>query len=401
MNILLVTQYFYPENFKSNDIAFELVKRGHKIHVLTGIPNYPDGVYYKGYGLFTKNIETVNKVKIYRAFQLSRGRNNKLRLTLNYLSFVLFGSLWAVFIALINHYDCIIVHAPSPITQVIPGVVVKRLKKIPLYIWVLDLWPEAMQSGAGISNNYILSFVDKVVKYIYNNTTKILISSQEFGPKIAKKGNYIEKIKYFPNWSEDLLNMPQDYPIPSLPKGFIIMLAGNLGISQDLEAVMKVAIEMKNDKNIKWVLIGDGSQKKYLDDSIIAHNLKQNVFTFGRFPLKAMPSFYKAASAMLLTLSGKHSDLKMVVPARLQSYMAAGRPVLAMIDGAAASLIQETNCGYAVNGGDYFSLATIIREKVLPDLEAFEKLGGNGRNYFEKHFQKDNCINNLCEIINQ
>lgn len=401
MRVLLVTQYFYPENFKSNDIAFELVKRGYKMDVLTGIPNYPKGSYYNGFGLFHKRVEIVNGVKIFRALQISRGQNKKWRLTLNYLSFAFFASIWSLFLSLIKHYNCVIVHAPSPITQGLPAVLVKKIQRIPLYLWVLDLWPEAIQSGGGIHNNQIVSIVDKVVKLIYNNSDKILISSEAFESPISSKGDYKRNIEYFPNWSEDLLLMSQDYPIPELPNGFIIMIAGNLGISQDLGAVLQVAMEMKDDKNIKWVIIGDGSKKKWLDDSIIAHNLQETVFTLGRFPLEAMPSFFKMANAMLLTLSGEYPDLKMVVPARLQSYMAAGRPVLAMIDGAGADLITKANCGYVVNSGNFSSLAKIIREKVLTNLKSFEELGHNGRNYFEKYFQKNNCIDHLCEIINK
>lgn len=399
MKVLLVTQYFYPENFKSNDIAFELAKRGYDVDVLTGIPNYPEGRYYKGFGLFKKRVEKINGVRVYRSFQFSRGQNKQWRLALNYLSFAFFASIWALFLSLYKHYDCVIVHAPSPIIQALPAVLVKKLQRIPLYLWVLDLWPEALQSGGGIQNKQILSTIENVVKFIYNNSTNILISSEEFKTPILRKGNYNKKIEYFPNWSDDLLLMPQNHKIPSLPKGFIIMIAGNLGISQDLEAVLKAAIELKDDKNIKWVLVGDGSKKRWIDEAIAENNLQDNVFTLGRFPFEALPTFFKSANALLLTLSGEYSDLKLVVPARLQSYMAAGRPVLGMIDGAGADLIRKANCGYVVNSGDYISLVSTIQKKVFTDLEAFEKLGSNGRKYFEKHFQKEKCIDHLCEII--
>lgn len=399
MKILIVSQNFWPESFRSNDIAFELAKRGYKVDVLAGIPDYPEGFYYKGYGVFSKRIQTINGIKIYRALSISRGQNKKWRLALNYLSFAFFGSIWAFFMSLFKNYDCVIVHTPSPVTQALPAVLVKKMMRIPLLSWVLDLWPEAMQSGAGINNKHILSIVDEFVKFVYTNSDKILIGSEEFGPIISQKGDFKKKIEYFPNWYDDLLFMPKNYPIPKLPEGFIIMLAGNLGISQNLDAVLQAALEMKDDKMIKWVIVGDGSKKNWVDESIIALNLQNNVFTLGRFPLEAMPSFFKAADAMLLTLSGEYSDLKLVVPNRLQSYMAAARPVLAMIDGAAADLILKTNCGYSVNAGDYKSLTKTIREKVLLDLNSFEKLGTNGRKYFENNFQKENCINNLCEII--
>jgi len=401
MKVLIVSQYFYPENFKSNDIAFELAKKGYSVDVLTGIPNYPEGRYYNGYGIFRKRIETINGVKVFRAIQSARGQNKKWGLALNFLSFAFFGSIWALFLSLYKRYDCVIVHAPSPITQGFPAVLLKNIQHIPMFFWVLDLWPEAMISGGGVNNKHMLLIIDKVVKFMYNNSNKILIGSKEFEPQISSKGAFKEKIIYFPNWSEDLLLMPKDFPIPLLPTGFIIMIAGNLGISQDLGAILKIAKEIEDIEIIKWVLVGDGSKKKWMDDAIIASNLQDKVFTLGRFPSEAMPSFFSAADAMLLTLNGEYPDLKVVVPSRLQSYMAAGRPVLAMIDGAGADLILEANCGYVVNSGDYISLAKIIREKVFSDLESFEKLGCNGRKYFEEYFQKDNCINHLCEIIDE
>jgi glycosyltransferase involved in cell wall biosynthesis len=401
MKVLLITQYFYPENFKSNDIAFELKKRGYDVDVLAGIPNYPEGKYYKGYNLFRKRIENINGVKVFRAFQFPRGKDSGVLLALNYLSYAFFASLWALYLSIFKKYDCIIVHQTSPITQGFPAVLVKKIQNIPLYFWVLDIWPDAMKSGGEVTNKHILGFVDRVVKCMYTNSDKILISSEEFRPLVSSKGDYNEKIEYFPNWSDDILIMPDDYPIPELPSGFIIMIAGNLGKSQNLDAVMQAALELKNEKTIKWVLIGDGSKKEWVDNYVEINGLKGTVFTYGKFPFKAIPAFYKNADAMLLTLSGEFSDLKMYVPARLQSYMAAGRPVLGMIDGAGADLILKANCGYVVNSGNYISLANTIRKKVLSDLEAFEKLGLNGRKYFEKHFKKDKCIDHLCAIIDK
>lgn len=399
MRVLIVTQYFYPENFKSNDMAFELKKRGYDVDVLVGIPNYPEGKYYSGYGLFQKRFEKINGVRIFRSFQFPRGKNSRIQLGLNYLSFAFVASFWAFFLAIFNKYHCVIVHEPSPITQGFPAVLVKKMQNIPLYFWVLDIWPDAMKSGGGINNKSVLSFVDRIVKFMYTNSDKILISSKEFKQNISAKGNYSHKIEYFPNWSDDILKMNDNYPIPEIPKGFIIMLAGNIGNSQNMDAVMDAALELKNYKILKWVLIGDGSKKKWVDKFIKENQLEENVFTYGRFPFEAMPAFYKVADAMLLTLKGDFPHLKLVVPARLQSYMSASRPVLGMIDGAGAQIISESKCGYAVGGGDSKSLVKLIKESVLPNRDEFESYGLNGRKYFELHFQKDNCISHLCRII--
>lgn len=400
MKILIVTQYFYPENFKSNDLAFELVKRSHQVDALVGIPNYPEGKYYKGYHVFKRRIETINGVNVFRSFQFPRGKRNRGLLMLNYMSFV-FSSCVNVLLFLIwKKYDAIIVHEPSPIFQAFPAILLGKIKKIPIYLWVLDIWPDAMMSGGGVKNKKILSIVNRMVVWIYAHCDKILISSKRFTESILTKGDFEEKIIFFPNWSEDLLQADRGYIIPELPDGFIIMLAGNLGRSQNLDAVVQIIEDLRDINELKWVFVGDGSEKDWLDSYIIEHDLCEKAYTLGRFPAEAMPAFYARANALLLSLRSGFPHLEMVVPARLQSYMSAGRPVLAMIGPGGSDIIQEARCGYAVPAGDYNTLAEIIRDQVLVDKDAFEKLGKNGYLYFEKEFRKDKCIDHLCEILN-
>lgn len=399
--VLLVTQYFYPENFKSNDIAFELQKRGYQVDALVGIPNYPEGKYYKGYGIFRKRIQRINGVKVYRAFQTPRGKNSGLKLLFNYLSYAIFASIWAFFFVIFKkRYKAIIVHQTSPITQVLPAIIIGTLRNIPVYTWVLDLWPNALISGANINNVSIIKLIDILTNWVYHKSKIILVSSKLFADAIALKGNYKEKLIYFPNWCDDFLENDVEYQIP-FPKGFIITLAGNLGVSQDLESIVKLALELRNEEDVKIVLIGDGSKKEWVEEEIKMLNIQDKLFCLGRLPYKMMPYLYSKSNAMLLTLNANFEDLKMVVPARLQSYMSASRPILAMIEGGAADVIREANCGYVVDGSDYLALAKIIKEKVLVNKKTFEELGLNGRIYFERNFQKDICINNLCTIIDK
>lgn len=400
MRILLVTQYFYPEVFKSNDMAFELVKRGHQVDALVGIPNYPEGKYFKGYGLFKKRHEAVNGVNVYRVFQTPRGKGGW-RLPINYFSYVASGCLWILLKFVWKKYDCIICHETSPIFQAYPGILLKKLRKIPFYMWVLDIWPDAMRSGGGIKNEKIIEWAERRVKGIYKNCDKILISSKRFTESILPKGDFAKKIVYFPNWSEDMLVMNQDYNIPHLPDGFKIMVAGNLGKSQNLDAVAEAMLTLKDTPEVKWLFVGDGSRKQWLDDFIKSNGLQNVAFTYGRYPFVAMPAFYKVADAMLVTLRGGFPHLGMVVPARLQSYMSAGKPVLAMIGPGGADIINDSDCGYAVPAGDAKGLVKIIKEKVLIDKTDFEKKGNNGRKYYEKNYQLKDCINHLEDIINK
>lgn len=402
MRILLVTQYFYPENFKSNDIAFELTNKGHQVDALVGIPNYPKGKIFEGYGYFKKRRENVNGVKVYRAIQIPRGRGGNFRMLLNYFSYVFFASLYVLFFFVFKKYDCIIVHEPSPITQAYPALFLKRLRRTPIYLWVLDIWPDAMISGGGIKNKKILSVVNKFVKDIYNRCDKILISSKRFTESILSKGDFSDKIVYFPNWSDDMLRrneLPSNSNLPCLPKGFRILMVGNLGKAQNLEAVMDAANKLRANEEVKWIFVGDGSMKKWIDQYILDNQLQKTVFTLGRFPADTMPYFFEEADALLLTLKSGFPHLKMVVPARLQSYMSAGKPILGMIDGGAEDIINEAKCGYTVSAGNSDELVGIIEEKILNNLFEWKNMGKYARAYYEKEFTKEVCINNLEKII--
>lgn len=397
MRILLVSQYFYPENFKANDIAFEMAKRGHTVDVLTSIPNYPEGKFYKGYGLFSKKRETINGVNVYRIFTIPRG-HNKICLMLNYLTFWLWGIIRAFFFNFSHKYDCVVVHQTSPIMQAYPGIVISRLQKIPLYMWILDIWPDSMVSGGGIHNKSIVNAMNKMVTNIYARCSKILISSKGFRELVNRNGDFDDKIIYFPNWSEDLLKLPK-VEIPQLPEGFRIMMAGNLGGAQRLEDVLKAAYLLRDAPQVKWIFVGDGSKRTWMESFIEEHHLQDTVFLVGRHPFSEMPAYFACANAMLVTLKADFPHLKAVVPARLQSYMSAGRPVLAMANGGVPQIIQDANCGFTAPAGDPETFVRIIKEQVLPNLASFEQLGENGRKYFEQYFTKEYCMDNFEKII--
>jgi glycosyltransferase involved in cell wall biosynthesis len=402
MRILIVTQYIYPENFKSNELAFELAKRGHHVDVLTGIPNYPEGVYFKGYGLFRKRVERKDGVTFYRCVQTPRGRRaSGLGLACNYLSFVFFATLWVLlFFAWKKRYDAIITHEPSPITQLIPAIILGKLRRVHVYSWIMDIWPDAMKNSVNEKLYKIIApFLTSVTEWTYKNSHKILITSKGFEDLICRNHDYHDKIVYYPNWSVDMSVVKTGFHTPEMPKGFRIMLAGNLGESQNLEAVGECMKLLKDCKELKWIFVGDGSWKKWLDDFIKDNDLQDCAVTLGRFPGETMPSFFKKADAMLVTLRGGFIDLDVTVPARVQSYMSAGKPVLAMIGSGGADLIAEADCGYAVAPSDYRAFAEVIRNKVLSDKESFELKGKNGRLFYEKEFTLDHCINNIEEII--
>lgn len=400
MKILLVTQYFYPENFKSNDIALELTERGHEVTVLTGLPNYPEGKIYNNYGFFKRTKENYQRIKIIRTWLVPRGKGGGIRIFLNYFSWAFFASLRAFSLSFQKKFDVILVHEPSPITQGFPAIIVKKIQKIPLHFWVLDLWPESLSSAGGVKNKYVLSFFTKMVKYIYNNSDKILISSKGFEESILAKGNYKEKLVYFPNWAEEsILKGDSDYPIPYLPKGFKIIFAGNIGVAQDVNSIIDAALILKDKLDIHFIFVGDGRSKIQLENFVKENNLIETVHFLGIFPLDAMKTFFNQADVLLVSLKDE-LIFNVTVPAKLQAYLCTEKPILGMLNGEGAKIINNANCGLSVNAGDSIKLA----EKILELYEMSDKkrkiLGANGFKYFEENFTMDKCIDNLETILN-
>ena len=399
MKILLVTQYFYPENFKSNDIAVELTKRGHEVSVLTGLPNYPECKIHENYGYFKRAKENYLGVNVIRTWLVPRGKGGGIRLLLNYFSWSFFASIRALFLSFQKKFDVILVHEPSPITQGFPAIVVKKIQKIPLHFWVLDLWPESLSSAGGVKNKYVLSFFTKMVKYIYNNSDKILISSKGFEESILAKGNYKEKLVYFPNWAEEsILKGNSDYPIPDLPEGFKIIFTGNIGVAQDVKAIIDAALILKEKIDIHFVFIGDGRSKIQLENFVSENNLKNTVHFLGRFPLDAMKSFFNQADILLVSLKDE-LIFNVTVPAKLQAYLCTKKPILGMLNGEGVKIINEANCGLCVNAGDSIKLAEKILEFYQMSNDNRNVLGANGFKYFEENFTLGKCIDDLESIL--
>jgi hypothetical protein len=236
LKICIFTNHFYPEDFKVNDIAFEFAKKGYNITVITAIPDYPYGKYYKGYSLLKRRREKVNGVQVIRLPIIPRGKGKSINLVLNYLSYFVSSLIFTLFYSISNKYDLVFTHLTSPFFVGLAAVLLKLKQHIPLVFWVLDLWPESLTSAGGITNKYILDSQIRLAKYVYNNCDKILIGSQGFRKSICKKGNYGDKLEYFPNWSESVLVKSDSFkylqinPFASFNKNdFIFLFAGNIG----------------------------------------------------------------------------------------------------------------------------------------------------------------------------
>lgn len=398
--VLLVTQYFQPENFKCNDIAFELQRRGYDVTVLTAIPNYPQGKFFDGYGLFKRRSEVVNGVKVIRGFVIPRGKGGKIGLSLNYLSYLVSSCLIALYLSLRHRYDAVFVHEVSPVTIGVAATLVKRIQRIPMYFWVLDLWPESLTAAIGLRNKFILGFFSKMVQWFYRRSDKILISSRGFEESICEKGDFASKIVYFPNWVDSAFAENADVATPDVPSGFVAMFTGNIGASQDFDTILDSAERLKKYSDIHLVIVGNGRDKERVESEIVRRDLGATVHCVGSYPLEAMPATFAKADVLFAALKDE-PIFALTVPAKIQAYMSAGKPIVTMINGEAKGLIRSVGCGVAVDAGDAEAFAEALLSLWRMSKTEREAMGAKGKEFAKKHFDFELQMNLLEDILNE
>ncbi len=389
-------------------MTFELASRGYDVTVLTAIPDYPKGKYFDGYGIFRRRYETVNGVKVIRGFIIPRGKGGGVRLLLNYLSFFISSVILSIYLGLFKRFDQVIVHETSPVMIGVPGVIVKKLHRIPMLFWVLDLWPESLQAAGGINNRHVLGMFESLTKWIYRNSDKILMSSKGFEKSILEKGDFGDKLVYFPNWADSSLGSEkrivksEELPqlMSTLPEGFIVMFAGNMGEAQDFEHIMEAALQLKDHQDIHFVFVGDGRKRPWVESYCKEHSLQDTVRWVGRHPIEAMPSFFEKADVMLMTLMDIEI-FNLTAPAKLQAYMSASKPILAMMNGEGPRIIEDAKCGLSVTAGDSAALAFLIERMSKMDKDDLIKMGQNGMAYQKEHFDLEKSMDHLCEIFEE
>lgn len=402
MKILIVSQHFWPESFRINDLAEELKKRGNEVSVLTAKPNYPQGKFYDGYSFFSHSRDFYKGITIYRVPIVPRKKGKSIQLTINYFSFVFFACIFILFHR--KKYDVTLTFASSPITQMFPAILDKKINKSRAYLWVQDLWPESVTAAGKLRSKFALNILTKMVEYIYAASDKILVQSEAFISSIKKRGGQDGQIEYIPNWAEDIFISEKKY-VPEkykkiFPKGFNIVFAGNIGESQDFESILQAAFETKQLKEINWIILGDGRKRNWVENRISELGLEDTVHLLGRYPVEEMPYFFSLADIMLLSL--KDEDIfSLTIPSKVQSYMASGKPILAMINGIGNDIIIKSNSGFTANAGDFKRLAqNAIHAFELPT-EILIKKGINGKNYYIKEFSKHKTIDRLLRVFEE
>ncbi len=393
LNILIVTPHFYPENFRINDFAEAFTKRGHEISVLTGVPDYPEGKFYDGYGLFKKNREIYNGIKIYRAPLIPRGSGSNIRLALNYISFI-FGALFTSLFMMKNEFNIVFVFEPSPVTVGIPAIFIKKIKKIPLCFWVLDLWPESVVSAGNLKSSFIPRILNPIVRYIYKHSDRILVSSNGFIHSIVDKGISKDKIEFFPQWAEPIFKTMKSnkFLLTGVPeKSFKIMFAGNIGEAQDFPSIIEAARQLRHDQDIQWVVLGGGRREEWVKSKIKEYELENSFHLLGSFPLEKMPEFYANADAMLFSLKDEYI-FSVTIPAKVQSYLACGKPILAMVNGEGGKVVVDAKAGLSCAAESPHELVqNILKMKAMREKDLSE-MGENARKYYDDNFERNSLF---------
>ena len=396
MRVLVVSQYFWPENFRVNDLVKEWVQRGHEVMVLTGIPNYPLGKVFDAYREQPSAFTKYEGAEVLRVPMCPRGTGG-LRLIFNYLSFVMGAGSFGLWRLRGKSVDVIFVFEPSPVTVGLPAVWLGRVKQAPVVFWALDLWPDTLAAIGVVRSHRVLGWVGHMVRFIYNRCTLVLGQSRGFLGSIAKYCDDKAKIRYFPSWAEDVFTDGCVQPAPEVPEwpdGFTVVFAGNIGEAQDMPAVLDAAECLKDNAGIRLIIVGDGRKSDWLQSEVIRRGLDKRVLLPGRFPIERMPSFYAHADALLVSLK-RDLVFSMTIPGKVQSYLMAGIPLLGMLDGEGAAVVRAAQAGLTCDAGDGAGLAgAVLALAAMPQSER-KQLGLNGRKYAQQEFGRAKLMDHL------
>lgn len=387
MKLLLLSQHFWPESFRINEIAQSLVEQGCEVTVLTGKPNYPEGRLFPGYRVGGIQSERHEGYEIVRVPLLPRGSGGARKLVLNYLSFLFCASVMGPWALRGRRFDAIFVYGTSPILQAIAAIVLKWLKGAALVVWVQDLWPDSLQITGFVKNPRLLAAVAVVVRWIYRRSDLLLVQSPAFvAPVEAMAGG--TPVQVHENPGDRTASAQQTPTTLRLDKSaFNIVFAGNLGTVQSLDCVLDAAELLGAASGVRWVLVGSGARDAWLAEQVARRGLTQ-VQLAGRLPPEQMPAVFDQADALLVSLTGSPA-LRLTVPSKIQAYLAAGRPILASMDGEGARVVQAAGAGLASAAEDAEGLAAAARALQAMTPEQRQGMGEAGRRYYAEHYEPE------------
>lgn len=399
MRVLVLSQYYWPENFRINEVTQTLSAKGVEVEILTGKPNYPVGVVFGGYQAMGCVQETLQGLPVNRVPLFPRGKGVA-RLALNYLSFVLSAAIFGPHLLRGKQFDAILVFAPSPILQAIPAIWIGRLKKCPVLLWVQDLWPESLSATGHMTNRGVLNAVKYVVRWIYGKVDLLLVQSKAFIPKVRELVG-TTPVVYHPNSFVGHLTV-SELPVvdcAALDCAFPLLFAGNIGSAQAMEVVLEAATILRDVEGIRFVMVGDGSRCDWLVEEANQRGLNNLVFP-GRYPVESMSVLMAKAGALMVTLADTEI-FRLTIPSKIQAYLAAGRPIIACLNGAGAEIVAEAGAGVVVPAGDALALAEAVRDLYNMPEGKRREMGVRGRTYYEEHFSHDKLVDELIDHFEQ
>ena len=400
MRVLVISQYFWPEGFRINELTSSLVARGLETTVLTGKPNYPDGRIFVGYKAVGCLTEFMGGVRVLRVPIFPRGQHNPFRLALNYFSFIFSGALFGPWLLRNLRPDIILVYCPSPILQAIPALLIGWIKRVPVVTYVQDLWPESIEATGYFRSRWILMVMEGVVKFIYRHSDLLLVSSQPFIDSVRRLAPNVP-IFYYPNSVDESFCDPLgglEIELLLLQQGFCVVFAGNVGSAQAVQVIVEAAARLLEYRDIRLVILGSGSELEWMRLEIERRQLT-NLHLAGRFPVESMPFLLAKASVLLATLADR-PIFAATVPNKIQAYMAVGKPIIACMNGEGARLITDADAGIAVPAEDPSALADAILHLHGMSADQRARLGANAQSYYREHFDHEKLVTELIGHMN-
>jgi glycosyltransferase involved in cell wall biosynthesis len=392
-NILIVAECFYPEEFKINDIALSWKRKGYEVDVLTLTPTYPKGRVFEGYRNKFFYKDQYNGINIYRVFAITGYRESLFKKLLKYINFMIIGSIISLFIG--KKYDYVFGFNIGSLTSMLPAVTVSKIKKIPLTLWIQDLWPESVY-GYGFKKNIVVSFLlDRFVRVVYRSANSIAITSKGFEKKIRFFIRNDMKLHYLPNWPDDLDLTLNPYKFSNQDR-VNFTFAGNIGRIQNLENIISAfsSLSEKYIRKAQLNIIGDGS---YLKD-LKRMNECDNIIFHGNKPRKDMGKYYKGSDFLIVSLIDK-PIYSHTVPAKTQTYILANKPILAIINGETAEIVRNNNLGYCAKPNDLEDIREVFMKSIDTSRIVLSKFSKNSKFLLDKKFNKEKIINSLESVL--
>ena len=387
--ILVICQYYKPEPFRISDICEEMARRGHEVHVVTGYPNYPEGILYDGYGKGKHIDEIIGGVYVHRCYTFPR-QTGSVKRFLNYYSYAISSTAYVLSNKCVSSdgkkFDVVYCNQLSPVMMAYAAIAYKKKNKVPVVMYCLDLWPESLIAGGINRESIIYKYFHHVSKKIYSQMDKILITSRLFSNYLVKEFDIKEeKIEYLPQYAEGIF---KQIPARKEDGVFNFMFAGNVGAAQSVETILKAA-ELLKDEPVKFHIVGGGTDLERLQRMVEGLD---NVVFYGRKPIEEMPEYYAKADAMLVTLAAD-PILSLTLPGKIQSYMAVGKPIIGAINGEAKAVIETAQCGFCGNADNPLELAENVKRFIYSENKVM--MGMNSRRFYEDNFKQESFMDNL------